>query len=233
MSNNKTIKELTNSRYILDQIKGCIDEHISTFDAFTSTTKGGKPGTHQQNLLRGTILLSCAGLDSFLKQLVKDCLVKIKSKNEKSERYFQKVIEKQILYKEDNSKNTDKNRKNQPFKDGATFIAESLLSGDPRKFVEKYVVDRLLADSKQSFGSLQEMSNAFGVDVPILRVKGKEIQELFKMRNEISHEFDIRFHNTQGKRNRIERSREVVSANANLVYEIAKSFFETIEKEMV
>ena len=166
-----------------------------------------------------------------MKQLTKDCLVTVKLKNEKSQKYFKKVVEGQVSYQQTGILGKGK-FKNQPFKDGATFIAESLLSGDPRQFVEKYVIDRLLSDSKQSVGSLLEISNAFGLDIPILKIKSREIQELFKMRNEISHEFDIRFYNIQGKRNRIERPREIVYKNAQLVYEVAESFFNEVEKEL-
>jgi hypothetical protein len=227
----KELPELNNSKYILDQIKACIDDYINTFDAFTKKTKGGKPGTHLQNLLRGTILLSCAGLDAFLKQLVKDALIKVKENNENSKKYFQKIVERQILHQGEASEDS-RWKKNQPIKDGATFIAESLLSDDPRKFVENYVVSGLLADSKQSFGSLQEIANAFGVKIVVLSEKEKEIKDLFRMRNEISHGFDVVFHNTQGKRNRTERPRDDIAKNAELVNEICKSFYSSVEVEI-
>ena len=227
----RNIPELNNSKYILEQIKACIEENLDSFDKTTSTTKGGKPGTHLQNFLRGTILLSCAGLDAFLKQLIKDSLVRVKENNEDSKKYFQKIVKRQILNQEE--KNTDlKKKRNQPIIDGATFIAESLLSDDPRQFVEKYVVGKLLEDSKQSFGALKEIADAFGVKVTVLTTKEKEIRDLFEMRNEISHQFDVVFHNTQGKRNRIERSRTVINEKANLVYEIADGFFVAIKSEL-
>lgn len=228
----KTIPELSNSEYILKQIKACIDENLGSFDKTTSETRGGKPGTHLQNFLRGTILLSCAGLDAFLKQLIRDSLVSVKGKNDKCQNYFQKVVEKQILSAQENKYSLNKKNKEKSFTDGATFIAESLLSGNPQDFVEKYVVSRLLDDSKQSYGSLQEISQAYGLVVPILKTKETEIKDLFKMRNEISHEFDIRFHKTQGMRNRIERSRTVINSNANLVYEIADNFFQAVKSEL-
>lgn len=225
-------KRLGNSNYILGQIKGCIDENIEIFNKTTkSEKKGGKPGTHLQNFLRGTILLSCAGLDAFLKQLVKDTIISVKENNNDSKKYFQKVVKRQILNQENEDRELWK-IKNQPIIDGATFIAESLLSDDPRKFVENYVVDRLLKDSKQSFGALQEISSAFGVKVRVLNTKEKEIRDLFRIRNDISHQFDVVFHNTQGKRNRIERSRNVVVKNVNLVYEICEDFYSSIEKEL-
>ena len=226
----KKISELGNSEYILAQIKSCINENIDIFDQNTGSTKGGKPGTHLQNFLRGTILLSCAGLDAFLKQLIKDTLISVKENNEGSKKYFQKIVERQILHQEDI--NDSHKNKNQPIKDSAIFIAESLLSDNPRKFVESYVVNRLLSDSKQSHRSLQEIASAFGIKIPILSEKEKEIKDLFKMRNEISHGFDIVFHNTQGRRNRTERPRDDILRNARLVYEICESFYSSVEDEL-
>jgi hypothetical protein len=56
----------------------------------------GTPTDTEQDLLRAMLVFACSGLDSMIKQLIKDALSKVIDQNEGAEVFFRSFIERKI-----------------------------------------------------------------------------------------------------------------------------------------
>lgn len=176
--------------------------------------KGG-PSTHlNQDLYRAMLVFACAGLDAFVKKLVKDKLPLLVSIDKKVEQKFIEYVQKDL--KEDKILNT---------------LALALINNAPRDiFLEKYV-NNMTSDSLQSADELFKVSNASGLETDKLLSKTRKasLTEAFSVRHQIVHEMDINGANsipkTTGYRTRRQRVATDMEKHTKNILKLAEDFF--------
>lgn len=169
---------------------------VNSFNALYKTGRFGAkgPSTHeQQDLYRAMLVFACAGLDIFVKQLIKTKLIKLIDADKKANDKFREYVRRDLKKKETEMLNV---------------VAFALIDKNPRNaFLNEYL-DHLTTDSLQSVDQLCKVSEASGLETNKLFTNTKKLalKEAFHVRNEIIHEMDINVDN-QTKRNTGYRTR--------------------------
>lgn len=157
---------------------------VDSINSFNFTYKAGRlgekgPATHcQQDLYRAMLVFACAGLDVFVKQLIKNKLPQLILEDKAAENMFKTHIKRGI---------------NKDEKEILNIVALALIDRTPRDvFLNEYIKE-LTDDSLQSFEQLCKVSNASGLETTKIfnDTKKKAIKDAFDARNQIIHEMDI------------------------------------------
>lgn len=175
----------------------------------------GTPTDAEQDLLRAMLAFACAGLDSMVKQLVRDALPEVVSKDEGAATMFLQRTKKTI-YKE-NILNVE-------------LLLNSIMTDSPRDTLLQDLVRDLTSGSLQSVDELFRVGAFFNIPSKDLTGNPQELKHVFAMRNQIAHEMDIDF--SQRNRNRRSRSRETMIAAVNTVFAVAKVFLEKTDSRI-
>jgi len=150
-------------------------ESMLTFLKAARRARGAKQGTNSDSevdLLRAAIVFAGAGLDSALKQLIRDALPTLVQVSPDARSGLERFAERVA---------TDPKRS-----------AQALLAPSSRSFVLNAYVFELTGSSLQSVEQVKAVASALGVnDRPLVR-QIDNLRELFTARNEISHELDLR-----------------------------------------
>ena len=147
----------------------------------------GRMPENEADLLRAAVVFAGAGLDATLKQLIRDTLPLLLDRNEQAHGKFETFAA---------------NRLRTGDTADAKVLARYLTSSDPRgRLIEDYIYE-LTGSSLQSDKEVQLAAGALGINDGQLRKRIKGLEELFSMRNEISHELDLQRPEKQGDRSR-------------------------------
>jgi hypothetical protein len=173
--------------------------------------RGQGPGTSsdaQQDVLRAMLVFACAGLDSALKQLVRDALEDVINRSPRAQQSFQESVRRKIPDIERSQK----------------LLAAVLTAVDPRGYLLRETIKDLLEGSLQSVKEFSKVAAALDVETKTL-VQG--LQEAFDARNQIIHEMDINFGTNRSRRPRrrddMERMTEhILNAAAGLLDHVDK-----------
>lgn len=151
----------------------------------------GRLTAPEEDLLRAAVVFTGAGLDSVLKQLIRDTLPDLLRTNDQAHEKFEAFARNRVGTGE--------------IADSA-MIARYLTSENPRdRLIEDYIYE-LTGSSLQSADEVQKVAGALGIDDPDLRKRISELQDLFVARNEISHELDLQRPEQHGDRTRRSRA---------------------------
>ena len=147
----------------------------------------GRMPENEADLLRAAVVFAGAGLDATLKQLIRDTLPLLLDCNEQAHDKFETFAA---------------NRLRTGDTADAKVLARYLTSSDPRgRLIEDYIHE-LTGSSLQSDKEVQLAAGALGINDGQLRKRIKGLEELFSIRNEISHELDLQRPEKQGDRSR-------------------------------
>lgn len=207
--------ETQKARKVLVHSKDSVDAFL---EAFTVTRRArnarGAPTDEDQDLARAALVFAAAGLDSSIKHLIKDSLQSLAEFDEVVGQQFHKFVKKVVS---DESPNR---------------LASALLDESPRRqLLESYIYE-LTGSSLQSFEELGKASGALGIKVSELAKKKSQLEEVFRVRNKIIHELDVRFEAKQGQRDRNSRSRKDLEGDAKLLIKIGNEFVSAVEKKL-
>lgn len=156
-------------------------DSVNSFNAIYIAGRSGAkgPSTHyQQDLYRAMLIFACAGLDVFVKQLVKNKLSQLIEVDKIAEEKFKEYV-KRGLKKDD--------------KAILNTVALALIDQTPRNiFLDDYIASKT-SDSLQSLEELKGISEASGLSTDNIFNKEKcaLLKDAFKARNQIIHEMDI------------------------------------------
>ena len=177
---------------------------LKAFDQVRQSARhSGAPSTEDQDLLRAMLVMAAAGLDSILKQIIRDAIGDLAKSDTKVIEGLQTFVSRKL--KDD---------------------LESGGGKRSREFIEEYISD-LTAGSLQSAGEITKIGNALGItDVTMPR----DLQEIFKIRNEIIHELDIDFDHRS--RNRRPRSRSSMVHHSNAILKTAEDILGAINRKL-
>jgi hypothetical protein len=177
----------------------------------------GAATDEEQDLLRAMLIFASAGLDSMLKQLIKDVLPFVIEDNIGARLQFKNYVEKKLIQKSTiSSPNID-----------IKLLSDILVETSPKKALKQKLLDDLTSDSIQSKDQLLKVAAFFGITPDALSIDAKKLKEVFDVRNHIAHEMDIDF--KQPNRNRVPRSRDDMVEKTNILLQVADNFLKSVD----
>ena len=195
---------------------------LTAFD--DAKTKRGNPRgiltDQEQDILRAALVMSCAGLDSCLKQSIRECLEQLLEKNKQVREGFEKFIRKRISGEGDVLE----------LAVGAKFLALVLAEREPRRrLIEEYIKE-LTGESLQSAEEIVRTTTALGLDHKELALDIPRLKDIFTIRNKIIHELDIDLE--AKKRKRRVRSQADLLENSDFILSVSKVIVEGMDKKL-
>ncbi len=187
--------ELKNSYTIIEGAFDAASSFLVLFDESrrNSNTRDA-PADKEQDLLRAMLVFACAGLDSMLKQLVRDALGKVIDSREGANVKFKRYIEKRLT------------------RQGALdqkFLAEILTRPDPRDGLVEELVNELTSKSLQSKDQILRTASYFDIASDRITSTPESLDEIFHCRNQISHELDVDLEQTNKYRRHRQKDRMI------------------------
>ena len=146
------------------------------------------------------LLFACSGLDAVVKQLIQDALEHVLRHDDGAQREFKKFAERR-LKKGPIGEDRDRSVANQNSAD-VSFLAELLVSFDPRSLLIPALTNALVADSLQSRDQLLKVAAHFALTKDDVMANDRATKEAFDARNQIAHEMDVDLQNGRGRRER-------------------------------
>lgn len=194
-------------------------ESVNSFKAIYKTGRSGAkggPSTHQQqDLYRAMLIFGCAGLDVFVKQLVKNKLPQLLEVDEQVQNKFKEYVRRGL-------------KKND--REILSTVALALINPAPRNVFLGEYIKGMTRDSLQSVKELCKVSDASGLDTKKIfnSTRLNIIKEAFKARNQIIHEMDITITSasrTTGYRTRRQRQAPIIEKYIKSILDLAKDLF--------
>jgi hypothetical protein len=193
-------------------------EAVNSFYSFYKTDKGKNkgPSTHaQQDLCRAMLIFACAGLDVFVKQLIKTKLPKLIPVDNKAGSKFKEHVRRGLK---------------ENIKEQLDMIALALIDQNPREMLLKEYLDGMTGESLQSVEELRKVAEASGLDSgKIIGKKDVKIKEVFNVRNQIIHEMDINVSEedfkSRGRRTRRQRISNKMEKYTKIILDLIKEIF--------
>lgn len=201
-------------------------ESVNSFNALyragRSGVKGG-PSTHeQQDLYRAVLVFACAGLDVFVKQLVKNKLPQLLDVDKDVQGKFKEYVKRGIKKDEKEILNT---------------VALALIDQTPRNVFLNEYIKNMTGDSLQSVSELKRVSEASGIDTKKIFTdkKANTLKDAFIARNQIIHEMDINISDstsrTTGYRTRRQRKATVMEKHTKSILGLAEELFSAYKEK--
>lgn len=144
--------------------------------------------THQEeDLLRAAIVFTGAGLDATLKQLILDTLPPLLNGSVQAQEEFEGFATDRLGTGEIAD---------------TKMITRYLVASSPRAALISDYVNDLTGSSLQSVEEVQRVAGALGISDETLRNRITGLQDLFRARNEVTHELDLERPERVGDRTR-------------------------------
>lgn len=168
------------------------------------------------------LIFACAGLDVFVKQLIKSKLPKLLRVDKVAQFKFKEYV-KRGLNKND--------------KEILNVLAFALIDRNPRRiFLDEYI-QSMTGESLQSVDELMRVSEASGLNTKMIFTNEKmnSLKDVFKVRNEIIHAMDINTSNdnfnTTGYRTRRQRVSTKMEQHTKNILNLAEELFSVFKKK--
>jgi hypothetical protein len=217
----KKTQETKKSYLILKYAHDSAKSFLEAFEVVRQERGATKGATtdEEQDLLRMMIVISASGLDSLLKQLIRDTLPLIVHTDETVRDGLLSFASRQLRGDPEDI-GTAANHK---------FLARILIADSQQSQVIEEYIYSLTGSSLQSVSELMKAVNALGIDANVVDVDPNELKPIFDIRNKIIHELDIDFE--AARRNRKSRRLNEMIGRANVLLRISeKVLWETFEK---
>jgi hypothetical protein len=205
------------AHFILRSAHDAASSFLDTFGRVRETRKAkGTPTDEEQDLLRAMLLFATAGLDSMVKQLITDALPRIIDKDAGATEMFKQYVERRL------EKNDRLDRR---------FLADIIADPSPRKrMLDRLVVD-LTSKSLQSTEQLLKTAAFFNIPSDAVCDSPANLTDIFNARNQITHEMDVDFE--QSNRSRRPRARDTMTTFANEIFKIAGNFLAEVDRRLL
>lgn len=171
----------------------------------------GAPTDEQMDLLRAMLVFAGAGLDSMLKQLIRNALPALSRVDEKVAEGFKTFATRRLRPSQPDGEDDT----------GHKLLAAAIISDSPRETILEAYVHDLIRGSLQSASELSRSTAALGFQ-GMLSTYG-HLAEAFRVRNQIIHELDINFsHATRNRQTRalvdmVQLSDEILRVAAHIL----------------
>jgi hypothetical protein len=184
-------------------------------EIFSKDRRRGTPTDEEQDLLRAMLVFAAAGLDSMVKQLVKDGLPLAIDRDSGALSRFKQYIERRLSREE---------------KLDRQFLADILGDPQPRRRLAELLIEDLTSRSLQSCEELLRTAAFFGIPSREISDDIDGLGRVFHARNQISHEMDIDF--SQKNRRRRPRSRELMVRFTEDIFRVATNFLTGVDARL-
>ena len=208
-------KECSNAQIILCNAHDSATSFLDIFNSVRTTRRArGMPTDEEQDLLRAMLTVAAAGLDSMLKQLIRDALAKIIHREPGATAAFKRFVERRL------TSTVELNR---------VFLADILADCDPQQRLIQALIDDLTGQSLQSTEQLFRAASFFDIPSAKLHSRPAHLSAIFSIRNEISHEMDVDF--SKPNRSRRPRAKEAMVEHTNNLFKIAALLISEVDKK--
>jgi len=180
----------------------------------------GATTDEEQDLLRAMVVMAAAGLDSMLKQLIRDALEVLIEHDEAVLKGLETFVARRIRGDADEEHALA----------GYKFLAHILVGESPQQQVIEEYITHLTGVSLQSVREIRRTVEALGLDQAVVSFTDADLGVIFDARNKIIHELDINF--GQARRNRENRSRDYMIAYANVLLAIAETILREVDRKL-
>jgi hypothetical protein len=195
------------------------DAATSFLDIFervrTARVAKGMPTDEEQDLLRAMLVFASAGLDSMAKQLVRDALPSVIECDDGAAEMFKDHIERRLGLED---------------RLGRKFLANVLGDANPRQRLMDQLLADLTADSLQSTEQLLKVASYFNIPSRQIAQNPNTLKDVFKVRNEIGHEMDIDF--SQSNRSRRPRAKQKMVGYTDELFRAAAAFLSEVDLKL-
>ena len=200
-------------------LKRACESAESFVSAYTTVRKArnarGTATDHEQDLMRAALVFAAAGLDSCLKQLVRDTLRIVIKENEGAHDQFTDYVRSKLRRLD---------------KQSVRFLAEAITAEKPTLHVQQQLVAELTQASVQSKDQILRVAAYFAIPSDEVSTDLKKLHEVFRVRNEIAHEMDILL--GQPNRGRRQRRQNDMEDYAAFVLSTALAFYTAVENRL-
>jgi hypothetical protein len=201
---------------IIGKTVDAVNSFYYVYRSWRTGAKGG-PSTHaQQDLYRAMLIFACAGLDIFVKQLIKTKLPKLIGSDKSAEAKFKEHVRRGLGKDDKQILNT---------------VALALIDRNPRDVFLSDYLDSMTTDSLQSVDELYRVSEASGLDTRTIFGSDRKnlLKDAFTVRNQIIHEMDIVVSNEgtkkTGHRTRRQRRADLMEKHTRAMLDLARDLF--------
>jgi len=219
--------ELKKSFLILKYARESSESLFQTFKASRKEKKSGTTSDEEQDLLRAMVVFAAAGLDSLLKQIVKDALPEILKKNKAAQEELEKYT-RRALQGKSRAIGAEGDEGNDSSETDHKFLAEVLVADSPRDEIIKRLIENLIGESLQSTNQVFKVVRFLGIKEKFLTLSNnkKKFDKVFKTRNQIIHEMDIDFSSTN--RNRFGRKQTEMQEATKSLLKLGDEIFSAV-----
>lgn len=205
-----------NAHFIICNAHDAASSFLDTFNTVRKTRKAkGTPTDEEQDLLRAMLLFATAGLDSTVKQLVTDALPNVIERDLGATEMFKQYVERRL------EKNDRLDRR---------FLADVIADPNPRKRMLDQLVSDLTSKSLQSTEQLLRTAAFFNIPSVALCENPTSLTNIFVARNQITHEMDVDFE--QSNRSRRPRARATMTTFTNEIFKLAANFLTEVDRKL-
>ena len=159
------------------------------------------------------LVFAGAGLDSMIKQLVRDALSLTIDRSKGAEENFKEFISRRLARQD---------------RLDPSFLSSVLASRDPRDVLVSALVADLISQSLQSKDQVLRVASYFDIRSDALATDLKLLERIFRARNEIVHEMDVDF--VQTNRNRRPRGKAVMIRHTTEILRLANAFLIEVDR---
>ncbi|WP_026838502.1 hypothetical protein [Gillisia sp. JM1] len=204
-------KELEKSHLIINECALTLNSLLSIHHEIENVEE-------KEDLLRAMFVFATGGLDSLIKQAIKDSLSNLIEVNEGANNMFESFVEKEIQDKKSDDLRID-----------SKLMAKLLTSANPREELKKRLEYHLTSNSLQSKDQILKVASFFDVPSNSIVTDFIGLQSIFLERNKIIHEMDINF---DGDRSRNKREIEQIVNFVNTLLELGEKFIKEVDSRL-
>jgi hypothetical protein len=176
---------------------------------------GGISTDAEQDMLRAMVVMAAAGLDATAKQLVLDAIPVLAKRSEAVRRGLESFVSKNIRGGEEAQESLA----------GSKFLARILTAASTQDAVLDAYIRDLRGGSLQSTEEVFRVAAALGCDK--LKLDAARLTTIFRVRNNIVHELDIKL-GTRGRK-RIHRGLDDMMKHANYLLQVAEELLRGVD----
>jgi hypothetical protein len=190
---------------------------------------GGATKDVEQDLLRAMLVFAAAGLDSLLKQLIRDALHTLTEKDEAVQRELEMYVTRRIrddkLSGDGQASSPDETASS---KRRPSFLARVLAANDSRKRITEEYIRSLTGESLQSAQQVAHAVKALGLS----GVDTETLTTIFRARNQIIHDMDIHLEAAKKVRKRRSRTLEDMKSWSEYLLTCGEVIIEEVERNL-
>lgn len=177
-----------------------------------SRSPRGMSTDEEHDLLRAMLVMAAAGLDSMVKQLVRDALPRVVHEDAHARSGLERYLAGRL-------------RPGDP-----EFLSKVLAAPAPTTAVVDAYVEQLTGSSLQSAAELARAASAFGLEPREVGIDFEQLRSIFDIRNKIIHELDINF--AAQRRIRNVRRAPIMGAHTNTLLDIGERILRAVDGKL-